>query len=62
MSGVSIRYPLVPVPCGHCRAIHLPEGMLHQSQCPSESGNLSFFGHPDLMDLEAHISAFYPEA
>jgi hypothetical protein len=33
----------------------------HQPQCPADSGNLAFFGHPDLMDLDAHLGAFYPE-
>jgi hypothetical protein len=58
---MSARYPLVPVPCSHCRAHDHFGDVRHERSCPSESGNLSFFTHPDLMDLEVHISAFYPE-
>ena len=57
-----MHYPLVPVPCGHCRATRAPSGVHHQSGCPAEDGNQVFFAHPDLMDLDAHVTAFYPEA
>jgi hypothetical protein len=61
MFDVSIDYHLVPVPCGHCRATLMRDETRHQPQCPADSGNLVFFGHPDLMDLDAHLGAFYPE-
>jgi hypothetical protein len=59
---VSVQYPLVPVPCSHCRATRTAGDVRHQSHCPSDGGNRAFFSHPDLMDLESHITAFYPEA
>lgn len=58
---MSMQYPLVPMLCGHCRATRLLGGVRHQPACPSDAGNLAFFTHPDLMDLEAHITSFYPE-
>jgi hypothetical protein len=59
---MSVQYPLVPVPCGHCRATGHTGHVHHQPHCPTEGTNVAFFGHPDLMDLEANISALYPEA
>jgi hypothetical protein len=53
---------LVPVPCSHCRATRTAGDVRHQSHCPSEGSNRAFFTHPDLMDLESHMTAFYPEA
>lgn len=58
---MSTRFPLVPVPCGHCRAMRLPGGVRHQPFCPADGDNQAFYSHPDLMDLEAHLAAFYPE-
>jgi hypothetical protein len=58
---VSARYPLVPVPCNHCRATRHPGAVRHQPGCPADRDNLAFFGHPDLMELDLHLANFYPE-
>ena len=53
------QYPLVPVPCNHCRASRQHGTVLHQVGCPLDAASLAFFGHPDLMELDAHLAAFY---
>lgn len=58
---MSIRFPLVPVLCGHCRAVRMPTGVVHQPSCPVDHRNHAFYSHPDLIDLDAHLTAFYPE-
>lgn len=59
---MSLRYPLVPVSCKHCRATKHLGAVRHQSGCPADSANAAFFRHPDLMDLDMHLAEFYPEA
>lgn len=59
---MTARYPLVPVPCNHCRATRQAEAVLHRPTCPADGTNLAFFGHPDLIELDLHGAAFYPEA
>jgi hypothetical protein len=36
-------------------------GIVHQTSCPVDHRNYAFFAHPDLIDLEAHLVAFYSE-
>ena len=57
---MSSQYPLVRVPCSHCRATDLFGDVTHQPGCPSDGGNAAFFAHPDLMDLEVHVAEYYP--
>ena len=58
---MSVRYPLVPVPCNHCRATLQLGTVLHGSDCPADAPSLEFFSHPDLIELDLHGAAFYPE-
>jgi hypothetical protein len=60
-SIVSVKYPLVPVPCRHCRASRRLGALHHQPGCPLDTANLAFFRHPDLMELDLHLAAYYPE-
>ncbi|MHA6795509.1 hypothetical protein ACVGVM_18625 [Pseudonocardia bannensis] len=59
---MTVRYPMVPVPCGHCRATRLAGEVHHQPRCPVDHRNYAFFAHPDLMELDLHLAAFYPES
>jgi hypothetical protein len=59
---MSARYPLVPVPCNHCRADRRSGVVHHRPGCPADLGNLAFFGQPDLMELDLHLATFYPES
>jgi hypothetical protein len=34
---------------------------MHRPACPADGTNLAFFGHPDLMELDLHGAAFYPD-
>ena len=56
------HYPLVPVPCNHCRGVRQQGLVTHQPNCPLDPASVLFFAHPDLMELDAHLTAFYPEA
>lgn len=58
---MSTRYPLVPVPCNHCRAVRRQNTVQHRPGCPADAPSLAFFGHPDLMELDLHLARFYPE-
>lgn len=58
---MSVRYPLVPVLCGHCRAVRMSVGIVHEHTCPVDHRNYAFFAHPDLVDLDVHLTGFYPE-
>lgn len=56
------QYPLVPVPCNHCRGTRQQYGIVaHQAHCPLDAASIVFFAHPDLMELDAHLAAFYSE-
>jgi hypothetical protein len=57
---VTVRYPLVPVPCNHCRAVRENGAVHHRPGCPADRSSLAFFGHPDLMELDLHLVTFYP--
>jgi hypothetical protein len=56
------HYPLVPVPCKHCRGVRQQGLVTHQPGCPLEPASIVFFAHPDLMELDAHLTAYYPES
>lgn len=56
------QYPLVPVPCNHCRGVRQQGLVTHQPNCPLDPASVLFFAHPDLMELDAQLTAFYPEA
>ena len=56
------QYPLVPVPCNHCRGVRQNGLVVHRPGCPLEPTSVLFFAHPDLMELDAHLTDFYPEA
>jgi hypothetical protein len=58
---VNVKYPLVPLPCRHCRASRRLGTVHHQPGCPMDTANLAFFGHPDLMELDLHLAAYYLE-
>ncbi|NMH96965.1 hypothetical protein [Pseudonocardia acidicola] len=58
---MSVRYPLVPVPCKHCRATRVSGELQHQPGCPVDHRNFAFFAHPDLMELDVLLASFYPE-
>jgi hypothetical protein len=49
------------VPCNHCRAIRQHGTVLHGPGCPADAGSVAFFSHPDLIELDLHGAAFYPE-
>jgi hypothetical protein len=55
------QYPLVPVPCKHCRGTRQNGLVQHQADCPLDATGIKFFAHPDLMELDAHLAAFYSE-
>jgi hypothetical protein len=55
------QYPLVPVPCNHCQGTRQHGLVRHEAHCPLDATSIIFFAHPDLMELDAHLAAFYSE-